>query len=610
MRACANRLIFLLGVAVLGGCAAAGQPSAGESPPTAPSPMKTAGEPPPKAPAATASTRAPAPDEGQDAEALPPAVELTPQLMFQLLAAEVAAQRGEIGSASSTYLAAARQTRDPRLARRATELALASRSLERALPAAELWAELSPDSMLAEQAVESLRLGSGRIAETEPLLARRLERARAAGRLAEAYEEIQRALARATDASAALAVLDRISMPDASNPHARLALASQAGAAGDLARAAREASAALGLAPDDPRIAIAAAQHVARGPSGNQAAIDLLQTFLQRTPNAIDVRFALARLLGSAQRPDAAREQLELALAQDPTNPGVLYSLAQVAWQGRQSGLAEQYLQRLIDLPPEVRRDNGVAWLFLGQIAESDGRLEVAIDRYSRIDGGSQVVTAAVRRAILLGKLGRIDDARRLLQGAPVTTNRERVQLISAEAQVLREARRYPDALGVLAAALERLPENPELLYDHAMAAEKVDRLDLLESSLRKLISLRPDHAHAYNALGYTLADRNQRLDEARSLIAKALELRPDDGHILDSMGWVLYRQGDLSAALGFLQKAWEKTPEAEVAVHLGEVLWQMGRKDDARRYWLEARRMEPENDALRETLARLRVDL
>jgi tetratricopeptide (TPR) repeat protein len=612
MRVLPTGLSALFGAFLLFGCATPRGPAA--ETPAQPSPVIVSKPSDDAAPTAQATPSAPAepavPDEPEGAESVPPAVELTPQLMFQLLASEIAAQRGEVGSASSTYLAMARQTRDPRLARRATELALAQRSLDRALPAAELWYELSPESLLAEQTLESLRLGSGRVAQSEPLLARRLARARATDRLEEAYEHIQRALARTSDASAALSLLERLSAPDASSPYARLALAAQAGVAGDTVRAATEARAAIALAPTNASVAIAAAQHVARSPSGNEGAIELLRDFLTREPTSIDARLVLARWLASAQRPAQAREQLELALAQDRSSPSVLFSLAQIAWQAQQGAMAEDYLQQLIALPADIKRDNGVAWLFLGQIAETDGKTELALERYARVNQGSQVTAAAVRRAVLLGKLGRIDEARSTLQATGVTTNRDRVQLISAEAQVLREARRYQDALGVLSEALERLPENPELLYDHAMAAEKVDRLDLLESSLRKLISLRPDHAHAYNALGYTLADRNQRLDEAKELIQKALQLRPDDGHILDSMGWVLYRQGDLAGALEFLKKAWEKTPEAEVAVHLGEVLWKMGKPEEARRFWLEARRLEPGNTVLRDTLARLKVDL
>ena len=556
-----------------------------------------------------AAARAENPHKADDTGPIPE-VELNSQLMFQLLASEIAAQRGELSSAATTYLSMARQTRDPRLARRATEIALAERSLERALPAAQLWHELAPGSRLAAQTVEMLLLSAGRLAEAEPLLAARLETARAEGGLPEAYAGLQRTLARASDRAAALAMLERLATADAGVPQARLALAAQAAAAGDGARAALEAKTAVELAPGDESIAVAAAQHTAEGEARPDGAIALLQGFVGDKPDSIEARFALARLLAAAERNDEARAQFEAALKQQPQNPAILFSLAQLSWQAKQADAAEAYLERYLDLPETVQRNDNPAWLFLGQIAENDGRADEAIARYAKVRRGDQFLPALIRRALLTARQGRLDDARQLLRETAVSTNRERVQLISAEAQLLRESRRYDDALALLGKSLERLPENPELLYDHAMAAERVDRLDLMEGSLRKLISLRPDHAHAYNALGYTFADRNIRLDEAQQLIEKALELRPDDAHILDSMGWVRFRRGDLPGALGYLRRAWEASQEAEIAIHLGEVLWASGERDEARRLWREARKLEPENEALRDTLARLGAEL
>jgi len=579
-------------------------PAPAQAPAAAPASQAATDEPPepPRRAARAARTH-------DDAGPLPE-VELSSQLMFQLLASEIAAQRGELASASSTYLSMARQTRDPRLARRAAELALAERSLERALPAARLWHELAPRSGLAAQTLEALLLSAGQLEEAEPLLRARLERARAEGELPETYAGLQRMLARASDKTAALALLERISGPDAAVAQARLALAAQAAAAGDGERAAREAAAAIELAPGDEEVAVAAAQHVAAAQDRPDGAIALLERFLAGQPDAIEARLAMARLLASAERIDEARAQFEIARKARPDDPTILFSLAQLAWQAKDSRAAEGYLRRYVELPASVQRNDSPAWLFLGQIAETGGRIDEAIERYGKVGRGDQFLPALSRRALLIARQGRVDEARKVLHDTPVSTNRERVQLIAVEAQVLREAGRFDEALDFLARSLERLPENPELLYDHAMAAERVDRLDLMEASLRKLISLRPDNAHAYNALGYTFADRNIRLEEAQQLIAKALELRPDDGHILDSMGWVLYRRGDLRGALDYLRKAWKASPEAEVATHLGEVLWASGERDEARRMWREARRLEPGSETLRKTLERFGVDL
>ncbi|MCO5106846.1 MAG: tetratricopeptide repeat protein [Burkholderiaceae bacterium] len=562
---------------------------------------------------AQADARAAAPGAAARAGDAPPAetlpqVELTPQLVFQLLASEIAAQRGDVGSAATTYLSMARQTRDPRLARRATELALVERSLDHALPAAELWHELSPNSPIATQTIESLWITTGRLDEAEPLLRARLEKARADRRLPETYGQLQRALSRAPDGKAALAMLERLSAPDAKVPAARLALAAVAHAADDVGRAASEAEAALKLEPKNEDAAIAAARYVAQTPRGSAGAIALLESFVAREPKAIEARFSLARLLAAVGRRDDARAQFENALKQEPDSPGILFSLAQLAYQTKQPKVAEDYLRRYLELPSQVQRDNDPAYLFMGQLAEEAGRTTDAIDWYARVRRGEQFLPALTRRAVLLGKLGRVDEARELLRSTSVGSVRERVQLTTAEAQVLREAGRDADALEVLAQALERHPENPELLYDHAMAAERVDKLDAMEKSLRKLIALRPDYAHAYNALGYTFAERNVRLDEAQALIEKALELAPNDAHIIDSMGWVLFRRGRFADAVAQLERAYGLRPEAEIAAHLGEALWQAGRAEDAQRVWREAAAREPGNKVLNETLARFKI--
>jgi len=603
-------------IALLGGCAttapgpdapagatpesAHGRPAAAQPPiaqdPHAPSPRR--------APVVRLRTSAPDP-----AESLPPN-DLTPQILFQVLASEVAAQRGQIASATATYLSLARQTKDPRLARRATELALAERSLERALEAARIWFEYSPTSPLAAQTLEALLLTTGRLDEARPLVAARVAKARAENGLGGFYQQLQRTLARVSDRQAALALFDQIAADDAQVPEARLAAAELASGAGQKQRAADEAARALALRPDDENAAVVAARFLQDTPQGTPGALRLLADFLQRQPRATEARFHYARLLATSGDTDSARRQMEIALRDDPESPPILFSLAQIAYQTKQVDVAEDYLKRYLALPRSVPRDDGPAYLFLGQIEEERGRLPQAIAWLEQVTRGEQFLPALLRRSLLLGRTGRVDEARDLLRNTGVPTNRERAQLVAAEAQVLRQARRHQEAFDVLDAALERMPGNPELLYDHAMAAEKLDRLPAMEASLRKLIELRPDNAHAYNALGYSLADRNLRLDEAQALIEKALALAPEDAHIIDSMGWVLYRRGEFERAAEYLQRAFKLRPEAEIAAHLGEVLWRLGRTAEARRLWRDARVREPDNEVLRETLARLNVSL
>ena len=206
----------------------------------------------------------------------------------------------------------------------------------------------------------------------------------------------------------------------------------------------------------------------------------------------------------------------------------------------------------------------------------------------------------------MLSKQGKLNEARKHLQQIAAQNPEQRVALTQAEAQLLRDASAYKDAFDLLGTALAKTPDNPELLYEHAMAAEKIDRIDVLEASLRKLIAVKPDNADAYNALGYTLADRNQRLPEARELIEKALKLSPDNAYIIDSMGWVLFRLGRNAEALEHLRRAYSLRPDAEIAAHLGEVLWATGQQDEARKIWLQALKEHEKNEALQSTVKRL----
>lgn len=576
-------------------------------------------QPSPQPPAATKprparnpALRRPAPSAVDDSESpanLPP-IALTPQVIFQVLASEIAIQRGQGGSAIATYLSLAAKTRDPRLARRATEIALAERSFDGALQGARLWRELAPRSALAAQTLETILLSVGRLPEAEPLLVQRLEQLRKDGDVGTFYRQFGLQMARFPDPAAALALLDRLSVRDASQPEARLAAALLADAAGKPARAAAEAARAHALRPDDERIAVVTARLLRATPAGPLNSTRLLEGFVKRHPNASEARFQLARMHAESGNVDAAREHMEIALRDNPDNPAVLFSLAQIAHQARQPALSEDYLKRYIALPETVRRDDGLAHLFLAQIEEEQGRPEQAIEWLSKVTVGERRLPALAKRAQLMGKLGRVDEARTLLSSASADSPRERTQLVLAEAQVLRDARRNEESFDVLDRALTRNVDDTDLLYDHAMAAERLDRIDVMEASFRKLLAQRPDHAHALNALGYSLADRNLRLPEAYELIRRALELSPEDPHIIDSMGWVLFRMGRLDESVRWLERAFGIRAEAEIAAHLGEVLWRLGRIEEAKRAWRKARAVDPDNETLRSTLSRLDVSL
>jgi tetratricopeptide (TPR) repeat protein len=552
-----------------------------------------------------------------------PERQLTEQIMFQVLAAEIAAQRGQFASASRTYFDMAKDTRDPRFAQRATELGLASRSMELALPSAQLWMELAPKSQAAAQTMEALWLSTGKLSDAEPLLAKRLSQARKDKTIAAAYQQVSRVLPQMSDKKGALAMMLRLSKDDQQVADARLAVAVAAMQAEQPDRAIQEARAAVKLAPLNEELVIGAARVLSITPSGVDEAIDVLSAMVKRQPKALDVYFLLGRLQLQKGLATQARQTFEAALKKEPDSPTLMLALAQIAYQGkagdgksvegtasegRDLALAETYLLKIIALPASVQRDEGLVYAFLGQISEDRKDDLKAREWYAKVGPGEQYITAITRRAILMAKAGQLEEGRSLLKGVASTGNRERIALTSAEAQMLTQAKRLDEAFAVLDSAVQSTRNTPEFLYEHALAAEKINKLDVMEQSLRHLIELRPDAAHAYNALGYSFAERNVRLPEARDLIAKSLELRPDDPHILDSMGWVLFRQGELDQAREYLERALKISPEVDVLVHLGEVLWKQGRQNDALKYWLDARKMEPENESLKETMSRLKV--
>jgi tetratricopeptide (TPR) repeat protein len=528
-----------------------------------------------------------------------PAQELTEPLLYELLLAEIALQRGDTELAAQTYLELARRTRDPRVARRAAEVASFARQPQLALEAARVWHEAEPESVQALQTMTALLVSARKVEEAEPYLARLLARDGAAA--ANGFLQLGRLLAGNPDKQANLRVVQRLAAPYPQMAQARLAIAQAALAAGEAATALAEVRRALELQPGWEAAAIYEAQILQR--SSPAAAAQSLAAFLERHPKSREARLAYARLLVGERRLAEARAEFEALLAAFPDNGDVRYAVGLLAMQLRDFATAEAALKRLLEAG--YRDPDGVRYL-LGQGAEEQRKWREALDWYGGIERGEHALPARLRIAGVMAKQGRLEEARAYLRTVEAS-GEQRVQVLIAEAHILREANQHREAYDLLARALEQQPEQPELLYDHALTAEKLERFDVLESSLRKLIRLKPDHAHAYNALGYSFADRNLRLPEARKLIERALQLMPEDYYIIDSMGWVLYRMGDLQGALEHLRRAYLGRPDAEIGAHLGEVLWKMGQREEAERVWQEVLKHHPENDTLQNTLKRLR---
>ncbi|MGZ3181142.1 MAG: tetratricopeptide repeat protein [Telluria sp.] len=556
------------------------------------------------APAVASGADAPAALEGV------PNAQLTSELLYKLLKAELEYQAGAWQGPYMTMLGAAQQTRDPRLAQRAAEMALAARQAPEALAAVSLWRELAPQSEEAAQFYVGLSIMAGETERVEPVLAARLAQASAVARGPLLYQT-QQLLNRAPDKREGAQAMQRLAAPYQDSFEGHIVLAQAAHALGDDAAAAREARAALAAKPDAEIAALALAQVS----DGEEAVEQVLRDFLQANPHAKEVRAAYARALVNRKQFRAARDQFALLSADRPDDPGTLYALGVLSLQVDDSAAAERYLARFMDLMAEHKdeeRDPSRVLMMLAQIAEERGDYKAARAWLDKVDSANPqaVFQARLRRAQVIGKQGDLAGARAALDAIETDDRDEQAQVALTQGQILREAGRNEAAFKALQAAARRFPGNPDVLYDYALAAEKVGRVDVMEATLREVIAQAPENQHAYNALGYSLAERNVRLDEARRLIDKALSMAPDDPFIMDSKGWVEYRQGNLQEAEDMLRKAYALRHDPEIAVHLGEVLWKAGKHADAQKLLREARAKDPKNGTLRSTLARLNLKL
>ena len=525
--------------------------------------------------------------------------DLLGQTVYQVLLAEIALRRGDLDLASRAYASLAVRTRDPKVIERAVEVAIAARRLAMALETTRLWLDVDPLSKQAQRMLVGILVLDNRLDEVAPHIARMLENDKDA--LAGNLLGLNRMFARSTDRQAVFRLIEMVCRPFAGVAEAHYAMAQAAGSAGMNERAKQEVARVLELRPDWEMAAYFQAQLLMR--ESTVDAIAFLEEFLERNSTAHDAQFLLARALVGERRYDDARRHFDALLNVYPDKPEIIYSVAILALQQNDKARAEEQLKHFVTLNVQ---DKNPAYYYLGQIAEDAQRRDEALTYYDDVVAGEHYLPAQIRRARLLKEGGDLEGGRQVLRSAKAEKAEEKVQMAVAEAALLRDADRLQEAFDFLEAKLGEMPGQPDLMYETALMAERLNRLDVMDSRLRRLIELRPDNPQAYNALGYAYADRGERLQEARQLIEKALALSPEDGFILDSMGWVLFRLGDLNGALTYLERSYAKREDPEIAAHLGEVLWAMGRQDDARRLLFDAQKKHPKNEALTGTIRRL----
>jgi predicted Zn-dependent protease len=565
--------------------------------------------------------------------------------MYQLLMGELTFRENTPESVQSGFeimLDAAQRTNDEQLFKRATEMALQTRSGPNALEAARAWHAALPQSAEANRYELQVLVALDRIEDTAGPLRRTLETLPSAQReefilaLPAIYKRTANPKLAAQTVEHALA--DALKSP-ALAPAAWSSIGQMRLRAGDpdgalnAATQGAASSAQAGAPPQWPALLALQLMSDARTPQDKTAAEALVKQYLQTPAPNPDMQLDYARTLANAGRSQEALAQLKQLTGRRPDYPDGWLVLGSVYASQGQASQAQTALERYLNIAAvqtgnpagkpgtdveqkhadllaarQRQADMDTARLILAQLAQKRGDVKAADQWLAAVQSPGQMLAVAVERATLLADQGHIEEGRALIRAVPEREADDAILKLRAEAQLLREHQHAADAYALLMNALQSHPSDKDLIYDAAMAAAKAGQVDDEERLLRQLMALDPQSSAAYNALGYDLADRGLRLQEAKQLIEKAVALAPDDAFIRDSLGWVQYRLGNLQEARRLLESAFKQQPDAEIAAHLGEVLWAQGEHDAARAIWRQGLSLDAKNETLQKTLKRFKV--
>jgi len=522
---------------------------------------------------------------------------LTDDLMFDILLAEIAGQRGEMNISVPHYLQAALLAQDPRVAERAVQIASYAKDYKAAERAAHRWVELDPDSVEARKALIALALHNGDrgevITQLDYLLA--ISDDPEAG-----YSLATTILAHEKDKDAALDAMQKLVDHNPENPYAWMALSRIAVTAEQLDKALEADNKALEVSPDLASAILLKAQILVRMDRKEEAR-QLLAAAVDRDPKNTNLHFAYGRLLLDAEDLEGSRAQFATVVKLEPDNPDGLYSLALLELETGQYKAGEQHLLRLIEIDDGIQN----AYYYLGYAKLKQNNDAAALVWYDKVESGDYWSQAQLRIAEILVRQGNVDDMQNHMRILRQKDPEQSVTYYLLEGQVLSDAQIDEGAFELYGKALQASPDNIDLLYAQSLAAERLGKLDIAERDLRRILELEPDNVRALNALGYTLADQTTRYEEALVYINKAYAQEPDDPAIIDSLGWVQYRLGNLDEARSLLQQAWNMTQDSEIGAHLGEVMWEQGDRESAREIWEASRQTSPDNKLLLEVINR-----
>lgn len=521
-------------------------------------------------------------------------------LVYLLLLAEVAAHRGDLTTSVQAYLKAARQSDDPAIAERATRVASFARDYESAMAAAERWSELQPDNLDVHHSLIILYLRNNLIdkaVKAVDLVFELTDKSKIQG-----FGHLVALLNNEPDKEAVLTLMDRVVANYNNNSHAHFAYARLAFQSKKYEKARVHVDQTLKLDPtNEAASSLLARIQMVQGET--DSALDIMRSLVEKNPKSSAHRASYARLLAVAKRYDDALVQFKKVLKENPENADIIYAIALLTLEQRKFKTSEKYFKLLLS----KRKRLFESYYYLGNIAESRKDYKAAIKWYQQVQHGQNKIEAGVRVAQLLAEQGKMKQARQHLQDMNSTDPNLAVRLYVVEIDMLIKANDNNTAMEVVNKGLSEYEDNADLLYARSLLAEKMHRLDIAESDLKKILQKDPDNIHALNALGYTLADRTDRLQEALQYIEKAMKLAPEEPAILDSMGWVLYRMGRSAEAIDYLRRALKVMPDDEIAAHLGEVLWVTGQQKEASQIWNKALKEKPGSVHLKDVIKRFK---
>ena len=537
-----------------------------------------------------------------DAQPLAHLVVATPDaehdLLAQLLAGEMALSRNDLNSASVAYSYAAALSQDPEVAERAARLAIAVHDNAAAQRALDRWQVLgaSPVGMAEARAELALDRGDGDEAR------RQLNILVSSGDK-DAWRQFGRVMLGARDQAQAANLLVELATPQRlpADAHAWLAMSELGDKFGRHAYALQIAEGAMQRFKSAETYAWLAQMKFKDG--DHDGARVLLQKAIAKAPDNIQLRLAYAGMLSQAGDYTGASKVLD----HGPQNADT-YALrvALAAQSGNGTGLATLY-RELQKAPPGVREHS--AYL-LGQLAEAQHLNDEALAWYGQVDDDdAHAFEADLRSAVILQSQGKENEAHQALEQMQIDYLDQPAQLRQAyqvDAELYMRDQKYPQAVTAFSRALQVVPDDPDLLYGRGLAYAEAGNVDLAVKDFHRLLKLKPGDVDASNALGFTLADADRDLPEAEQLIQTARTAKPNDPAIADSWGWLQYRLGHLDQAAQVLSSAWQAQKDADVGVHLGEVLWKQGRQQEAQRVFDDVRKLDPTNKSLQDTLKRL----